>query len=114
MRFFRSSARVMPLGGGSCSIQNQTSICCLSPAGLSQKIEFVISCQSQNISEGASGAYAPSLSRLHGETWQAARRRNPPVFPPRLLRGAAAFVLYHQELFLAAIHRDQVSHHLPG
>ena len=29
-----------------------------------QKIEFVISCQSRNNSMGASGAYAPSLSRL--------------------------------------------------
>jgi hypothetical protein len=39
----------MPLGGGSCSMQNQTSICCLRPAsGLEQKIEFVLSCQSRN------------------------------------------------------------------
>src|SRR5260221_7162850 len=30
----------------------------------SQKIEFVISCQSRNNPMGASGAYAPSLSRL--------------------------------------------------
>src|SRR5713101_7364960 len=53
-----------PLDGGSSSIENQTSICCLSPAGPPQKIEFVISCQSRNNSMGASGAYAPSLSRL--------------------------------------------------
>src|SRR5712671_5942619 len=42
---------------------HQTSICCLSPAGPAQKIEFVISCQSRNNSMGASGAYAPSPSR---------------------------------------------------
>ena len=53
----------MPLGGGSSSIENQTSICCLSPAGPAQKIEFVISCQSRNNSMGASGAYVPSPSR---------------------------------------------------
>ncbi len=34
------------------------------PRRASQKIEFVISCQSRNNSMGASGAYAPSLSRL--------------------------------------------------
>ena len=44
--------------------ENQTSICCLSPEGPAQKIEFVISCQSRNNSMGASGAYAPSPSRL--------------------------------------------------
>src|SRR6267378_8206889 len=54
----------VPLGGGSSSIENQTSICCLSPAGPAQKIEFVISCQSRNNSMGASGACAPSPSRL--------------------------------------------------
>jgi len=54
----------VPLGGGSSSIENQTSICCLSPEGPAQKIEFVISCQSRNNSMGASGAYAPSPSRL--------------------------------------------------
>src|SRR5215467_12127470 len=30
------------------------------------KIEFVFSCQSRNLSTGASGAYLPSLSRLNG------------------------------------------------
>src|SRR2546426_3502872 len=34
------------------------------PRRASQKIELVISCQSRNNSMGASGAYAPSLSRL--------------------------------------------------
>src|SRR5713101_6562210 len=34
------------------------------PPRAAQKIEFVISCQSRNNSMGASGAYAPSLSRL--------------------------------------------------
>jgi len=53
----------VPLGGGSSSIENQTSICCLSPEGPAQKIELVISCQSRNNSMGASGAYAPSPSR---------------------------------------------------
>jgi hypothetical protein len=52
----------VPLGDGSSSNENQTSICCLSPEGLSQKIEFVISCQSRNNPMGASGAYAPSPS----------------------------------------------------
>jgi hypothetical protein len=33
----------VPLGGGSSSIENQTSICCLGPEGLAQKIELVIS-----------------------------------------------------------------------
>src|SRR6266481_8040183 len=56
--------RVHKFGGGSSSNENQTSICCLSPAGPAQKIEFVISCQSRNNPMGASGAYAPSPSRL--------------------------------------------------
>ncbi len=54
----------VPLGGGSSSIENQTSICCLSPEGPAQKIELVLSCQPRNNSMGASGAYAPSPSRL--------------------------------------------------
>ncbi len=48
-----------PLGGDSSSIENLSR-----PRRASQKIEFVISCQSRNNSMGASGAYAPSLSRL--------------------------------------------------
>ena len=56
-------AHCLPLGIGSCARQNQTSICCLSPAGPAQKIELVISCQSRNNSMGASRAYAPSPSR---------------------------------------------------
>src|SRR5260370_17777014 len=80
IKFLRLQLAFVPLGGGSSSIENQTSICCLSPEGPAQKIEFVISCQSRNNPMGASGAYAPSLSRLKDETWQAARLRNPPVF----------------------------------
>jgi len=82
--FSDSSPRVWPLGRGSYFLQNQTSICCLRPAsGLEQKIEFVISCQSRNLSTGASRACALSPSRLTGKTWQATRRRNPPCWPPR-------------------------------
>ena len=39
--------------------------------GSPQKIEFVYSCQSQNKSTRAAGAFAPSPSRLNGKTWQA-------------------------------------------
>ncbi len=53
----------VPLGGGSYSNENQTSIYCLGPEGLAQKIELVISCQSRNNSMGVSGAHAPSPSR---------------------------------------------------
>jgi len=73
IKFLGLQLAFVPLGGGSSSIENQTSICCLSPEGPAQKIEFVISCQSRNNPMGASGAYAPSLSRLKDETWQAAR-----------------------------------------
>src|SRR5258708_18151549 len=48
-----------------------------------QKIEFVFSCQSRNLSTGASRACAPSPSRFNGKTWQATRRGNPPCSPPR-------------------------------
>ena len=40
-----------------------------------QKIEFVFSRQSRNLSTGASEAFAPSLSRVNGKTWQATHRR---------------------------------------
>src|SRR5438445_6233596 len=63
IKFLGLRLAFVPLGGGSSSIENQTSICCLSPAGPTQKIEFVISCQSRNNPMGASGAYAPSPSR---------------------------------------------------
>src|ERR1700722_1298480 len=43
-----------------------------------QKIEFVFSCQSRNLSTGALEACASSPSRVNGKTWQATRRRNPP------------------------------------
>src|SRR6266436_4803765 len=64
IKFLGLQLAFVPLGGGSSSIENQTSICCLSPEGPAQKIEFVISCQSRNNPMGASGAYAPSPSRL--------------------------------------------------
>src|SRR5580692_2427995 len=38
-----------------------------------QKIEFVFSCQSQNLSTEASGACALVPSRFNGKTWQASR-----------------------------------------
>src|SRR5882724_3889811 len=63
IKFLGLQLAFVPLGGGSSSIENQTSICCLSPAGPTQKIEFVISCQSRNNPMGASRAYAPSPSR---------------------------------------------------
>ena len=40
---------------------------------LSNKIEFVFSCQSRNKSTGASGASALAPGRLNGKTWQATR-----------------------------------------
>src|SRR5712692_5689090 len=64
IKFLGASARVRASRRGSSSIENQTSICCLSPEGRAQKIEFVISCQSRNNPMGASGAYALSPSRL--------------------------------------------------
>jgi len=63
----------VPLGGGSSSIENQTSICCLGPEGLAQKIELVISCQSRNNPMGASGALRSVAQSATDETWQAAR-----------------------------------------
>src|SRR6266568_4027907 len=90
-----------------------TSICCLRPAsGLAQKIEFVFSRQSRNLSTGASRACAPSPSRFNGKTWQATRRRNPLCIPAALLRGGAVFSFYCKELFLTAIHGNQVGHEL--
>ena len=38
-----------------------------------QKIEFVFSCQSRNLSTGAAEARAPAPSRFNGKTWQASR-----------------------------------------
>src|SRR5580704_9105758 len=51
-----------------------------------QKIEFVFSRQSRNLSMGASEACAPSPSRVNGKTWQATHRRNPPCSLPRPTR----------------------------
>ncbi len=74
MKFFWGLQLAFVLhGGGSCSIPNQTSICCRSPAGPPQKIEFVLSCQSRNKSKRALGACAPLPWRVYGKTWQAAR-----------------------------------------
>ena len=53
------------------------------PRRASQKIEFVFSRQSRNLSTEASGACDTSPSRLNGKTWQATRRRNPPCSPRR-------------------------------
>ena len=82
-KFFLILRRVCwPLGRGSSVRENQTSICCPSHSA-EQKIEFVFSCQSRNLSTGAFRACALSPSRLNGKTWQATRRRNPPCLPPR-------------------------------
>ncbi len=43
------NARGMPLGIGSCTRQNQTSICCLRPEEPSQKMEFVFSASPETI-----------------------------------------------------------------
>ena len=102
----------VPLGGGSCSIQNQTSICCLSPAGPPQKIELVLSCQSRNNSMGASGAYAPSLSRLLTRPGRLRAEEILLIFFNTALRGGAVFSFYYKKVFLAAIHGNQVSHEL--
>jgi len=52
MKFFWGLQLAFVLhGSGSCLIPNQTSICCRSPAGPPQKIEFVLSCQSRNKSK---------------------------------------------------------------
>jgi len=67
----------VPLGGGSSSIENQTSIYCLSPAAPAQKIEFVISCQSRNNSP-------KSLSICSWNTGRAAKLRRRAT---RLFRG---------------------------
>src|SRR5713226_10141896 len=82
-----------PLDGGSSSIENQTSICCLSPAGPPQKIEFVISCQSRNNSMGASGAYAPSLSRLPTRPGRLRAEENLLISPPSMRRCSFLFLL---------------------
>jgi len=44
----------------------------------------------------------------YGKTWQATRRRNPPCIPAVLLGGGAVFSFYCKELFLPAIHGNQV------
>jgi hypothetical protein len=69
---FRASTEEAAWAGNHASIEPP--ICCRRPAsGLAQKIELVLSCQSRNLSTGASEARAPSPSRLNGETWQATR-----------------------------------------
>ncbi len=94
-------------------MQNQTSICCLGPEGPSQKIEFVISCQSRNISKWASGACAPSPSRLTARPGRLRAEETLLYFPAAALRGDAVFVFYYQKVFLAAVHGHQVGHELP-
>src|SRR5690349_19932800 len=48
-----------------------------------QKIEFVFSRQSRNLSMGALEACASSPSRVNGKTRQATHRKNPPYSLPR-------------------------------
>jgi len=53
---------------------------------------FVFSCQSRNLSTGASGAYALVPNRLNGETWEARAEK---TFLP--LGGRAGRAVHHQE-----------------
>jgi len=62
-RFLFANRTRLPFAGAAC------------PAA--QKIEFVFSCQSRNLSTGAAGAHAPAPSRFNGKTWQASRCKNP-------------------------------------
>jgi hypothetical protein len=58
-RFLCEDRTRLPFAGAAC------------PAA--QKIEFVLSCQSQNLSTGVSGDCALVPSRVNGKTWQASR-----------------------------------------
>src|SRR5260221_8105569 len=83
----------VPLGGGSSSIENQTSIRCLSPAGFAPKIALVISCQSRNNPMGASRAYAPSPSRLLTRPGRLRAEEILVYFAPATQRCGFAFLL---------------------
>src|SRR6266446_2274362 len=78
----------------------------------SQKIELVISCQSRNNPMGASGAYAPSLSRLLTRPGRLRAEEILLIFFNTALRGGAVFSFYYKKVFLATIHGNQVSHEL--
>jgi hypothetical protein len=93
--FSRSfSSRLLPLGGGSCNMQNQTSICCWSHDLSPQKIELVISCQSRNNPKGASGACAPSPSRLLARPGRPHAEESRLFFQAAALRCRLVFLLY--------------------
>src|SRR5260370_16220396 len=80
IKFLRLQLAFEPLGGGSSSIENQTSICCLSPPGPAQKIELVIFFQSRNNPMGGSRAYAPSPRRPLTRPGRLRAAENPPRF----------------------------------
>src|SRR6266436_904826 len=67
------------------------------PRRASQKIEFVISCQSRNNSMGASGAYAPSLSRLLTRPGRLRAEEILLIFFATALRGGAVFSFYYKK-----------------
>src|SRR5260370_41578048 len=111
IKFLGASARVRTSRRGSCSVENQTSICCLSPEGRAQKIEFVISCQSRN---NRWGPRELTLCRPVGYRRAlagCALKKSSCISHP--LRSGAVFVFYYQKAFLPAINRHQVRHHLP-
>src|SRR5260370_2984083 len=83
----------VPLGGGSCGKQNQTSLCCLGHERPSQKIELVISCQSSNNSKGAWGAFTPWPSRLLARPGRPRAEENLLISPPSTRRCGFLFLL---------------------
>jgi hypothetical protein len=80
-KFFLILRRVCwPLGRGSYIQIEPDFHLLVQPFRAAQKIEFVYSCQSRNLSTGASGACAPSPSRINGKTWQATRSKKSSLF----------------------------------
>src|SRR5260370_7641472 len=89
-------------------------MCCLRPAsGLEEKIEFVFSCQSRNLSTGTSRACAPSPSRLDGKTWQARAEEILHVHRYALRSDAVTF-LRHLKIPLTTATPHPLGHHLPS
>src|SRR6266852_6971274 len=77
-----------------------------------QKIEFVFSCQSRNLSTGASGACAPSPSRFNGKTWQATRSKKSSLFAASVLRSDVATRLCYLKIPLPTVDGHEVGHQL--
>jgi hypothetical protein len=65
------SARILPLGGGSCPSQNQTSIRCLGPEGRHRRLS-VCSLPVLKQSEGSLGSLISLAQSVSGGTWQSA------------------------------------------